>query len=316
MKVCVTGGAGFIGSHLVDRLAADGHHVVVLDDLSTGDAANLSAAPGRVDLREGDVRDRRAVAEAVAGAEVVFHQAALAAVGRSIEKPIDVTQVNVLGTLNVLLESAAARVRRVVFASSSSVYGDTPVLPKREDMTLAPRSPYAATKVSGEALVSAFASSFGLEGVSLRYFNVYGPRQSPRSQYAAVVPRFVAATLSGRPPVVYGDGLQTRDFTYVGDVVDACLLAASAPAASGPVNVGGGKRVSVLDLLRTIGRAVGWAGKAVHEAPRVGDVRDSLADVGRAASLLGWRPKTSLEEGIARTVAATKAQGSPAETRA
>jgi UDP-glucose 4-epimerase len=319
MKACVTGGAGFIGSHLVDRLLEDGHEVVVLDDLSTGRRSNLSRALSggtsrSIRFLEGDVRDPRAARSAVEGAEVVFHHAALAAVARSVENPVEVTEVNVMGTLRLLQACVDARVRRVVFASSSSVYGDAPTLPKREDMALSPRSPYAATKAAGEALVSAFAASYGLEGVSLRYFNVYGPRQSPRSQYAAVVPLFVEAALAGRAPVVHGDGLQTRDFTYVADVVEANLAAARAPAASGPVNVGGGARTSVLALLETVARETGWKGRPVHEAPRPGDVRDSLADLARAETRLGWRPATPLAEGVARAVAAAR-ESTPAETR-
>jgi nucleoside-diphosphate-sugar epimerase len=314
MKVCVTGGAGFIGSHLVDRLVAEGHSVTVLDDLSTGSLENLATSRSRVRLVEGDVRDESAVALALEGSEAVFHLAALAAVARSVESPAEVVDVNVTGTLRVLLQAVAARARRVVLASSSSVYGDSPTLPKREDFALSPRSPYAASKASAEALLSGFQASYGLEGVSLRYFNVYGPRQSARSAYAAVVPRFVAAALGNETPVVYGDGEQTRDFTYVGDVVEACLLAATAPDASGAVNVGGGKRVSVNALLRTVSRETGWSGRPRHEPARVGDVRDSLADVSRAASVIGWRPSTSLEDGIGRTVRAARGAARAAET--
>jgi UDP-glucose 4-epimerase len=307
MRVCVTGGAGFIGSHLVDRLVREGHEVVVLDDLSTGRLENLDGVDGRADVRTGDVRDRAAVAGALRGCEVVFHQAALASVARSVSNPAEVTEVNVAGTVNVLVEAVAARVRRVVFASSSSVYGDTPTLPKTEDMPLSPRSPYAASKAAGEGYLSAFSAAYGLETVALRYFNVYGPRQSPRSQYAAVVPLFVEAAVEGRRAVVHGDGLQTRDFTFVGDVVEANVLAATAPAAFGAVNVGGGRRIAVLDLLHAVARTAAAQVSPVHEPARTGDVRDSLADVSRARSLLGWKPRTSLEEGIAKTVAAARA---------
>jgi UDP-glucose 4-epimerase len=243
----------------------------------------------------------------VKGCEVVFHQAALAAVARSVDRPAEVTEVNVAGTVNVLVESVEARVRRVVFASSSSVYGDSPTLPKREDMTLSPRSPYAATKAAGEAFLAAFSASYGIETVALRYFNVYGPRQSPRSQYAAVVPLFVEAAVEGGRPVVHGDGLQTRDFTYVADVVEANRLAAAAPAAFGAMNVGGGQRVSVLDLLHAVARTAGVPASPVHEPSRTGDVRDSLADVSRARELLDWSARVPLDEGIARTVAAARA---------
>jgi len=303
MKTCVTGGAGFIGSHLVDRLLADGHRVVVLDDLSTGRRENLGAPRDRLEFIEDDLRDKRAVARAVGGCEVVFHQGALASVSRSVEKPEEVTEVNVGGTLNVLVAARDAKVRRVVFASSSSVYGDTPELPKTETMPVSPRSPYAASKVAGEAYLSAFQASYGLETVAFRYFNVYGPRQSPKSLYAAAVPCFVEALVAGAGPTIYGDGLQTRDFTYVADVVDALVRAADAPrAVDGPMNLGGGRRISIADLVAVIARAAGHAGKPRHEPARVGDVRDSLADIRRAQVALGWNPKTTLEAGIARVL--------------
>lgn len=317
MKACVTGGAGFIGSHLVDRLLAAGHEVVVLDNLSTGSRANLEGAGARLTLLEGDLRDPAAVAAAVAGCEVVFHQAALAAVARSVDNPVEVHEVNVVGTLHLLEACRAAGVRRVVFASSSSVYGDTPTLPKREDAPLRPRSPYAATKAAGEGLMQAWHATYGLETVVLRYFNVYGPRQSPRSQYAAVVPRFVAAVRAGEAPVIYGDGQQTRDFTWVGDVVHALELAASAPGAAGagPINLGGGERVSVLSLAQRVARAAGREVAPRHEPARAGDVRDSLADTARARALLGWVPRTSLDEGLARLVALPAGGSGPAAGR-
>jgi UDP-glucose 4-epimerase len=298
----VTGGAGFIGSNLVDRLVEDGHDVTVLDNLATGSRANLAKALPHARFLEGDLRDPAAVADAVAGCEVVFHQGALAAVARSVENPVEVTEVNLGGTLNVLVASRDAGVRRVVFASSSSVYGDTPTLPKTETMPVLPLSPYAASKAGGEAYLSAWHATYGLETVSLRYFNVYGPRQSPRSLYAAVVPRFLEAVARGEAPVVYGDGQQTRDFTWVGDVVDALLLAASAPRAVGvgPINVGGGERVSILQLVDLVAQAFAWKGRPRIEPARVGDVRHSLADIGRAKDALGWTPRTRLEDGIRR----------------
>jgi UDP-glucose 4-epimerase len=302
MKACVTGGAGFIGSNLVDRLVEDGHEVTVLDNLSTGNRANLARALPHVRFLESDLRDRSAVAEAVAGAEVVFHQGALAAVARSVENPFEVTEVNVGGTLNVLLAARDAGVRRVVFASSSSVYGDTPTLPKTETMPVRPLSPYAASKAAGEAYLSAWHATYGLETVSLRYFNVYGPRQSPRSLYAAVVPRFLAAVARGEAPVIYGDGQQTRDFTWVGDVVDANLKAATAAGAvdAGPINLGGGERVSIAALADLVAKAFAWKGRPRLEPARVGDVRHSLADIGRAREALGWSPTTRLADGVAR----------------
>jgi nucleoside-diphosphate-sugar epimerase len=282
----------------------------VLDDLSTGRRENLAGLAGRLEFLEGDVRDRARVAQAVAGCEVVYHLAALAAVARSIDDPRAVTDVNVGGTLEVLLAAKEAGARRVVFASSSSVYGDTPTLPKTETMTLSPRSPYAATKAAGEGYLQAFGAAFGLEGVSLRFFNVYGPRQSPRSIYAAVVPLFIEACAQGRAPTIHGDGEQTRDFTYVADVVDAVVRAGSARGAAGQVmNVGGGgRRVRIRDLARVVGEAVGWTGTPVHDAARPGDVKHSLADVRRAKALLDWEPRVPLEEGIARTVAAFRAR--------
>ncbi len=303
MRVCVTGGAGFIGSTLVDRLLADGHDVSVLDDFSTGLRENLAAARSSIDLVEGDLRDPTAIARAVAGCEVVYHQAALAAVARSVERPEEVTEVNVLGTLRLLVAARDAGCRRVVFASSSSVYGDTPALPKREAMPLSPRSPYAASKAAGEAYLTAFQATYGLETVSLRYFNVYGPRQSPRSAYAAVVPLFVDALRRGQPATVNGDGEQTRDFTYVEDVVDALIRAATAPGATeGPMNLGGGRRVSIRELLSIVADELGVEPSSRHVPARVGDVRDSLADISEARIRLGWTPSTELRTGIARIV--------------
>ena len=314
MKTCVTGGAGFIGSNLVDRLIADGHEVVVLDNLSTGRKENLGEALARVEFLEGDLRDPKAVARAVSGCEVVDHQAALASVARSVENPVEVTEVNVMGTLNVLVAARDARVRRVVFASSSSVYGDTPELPKTETMPTTPRSPYAASKAAGESYLSAFQASYGLETVALRYFNVYGPRQSPKSLYAAAVPRFIDAMANGRPATIYGDGGQTRDFTYVADVVDALVRASTSVKAPlvGPMNVGGGRRISILDLVGSIAKALGFTGRPVHEPARVGDVRDSLADIRRAMDALAWKPATSLDQGIARLVGTARRSGAVA----
>jgi UDP-glucose 4-epimerase len=317
MKVLVTGGAGFIGSHLADRLVSDGHRVVVLDNLATGRLENLASVRDRIEWIEGDLRDRVAVERAVRGVEVVFHQAALAAVARSVENPREVTDVNVGGTLNLLVAARDAKARRVVFASSSSVYGDTPELPKRESMTLSPRSPYAASKAAGEAYLSAFHASYGLEGVALRYFNVYGPRQSAQSLYAAVVPRFADAMIAGRAPTIFGDGMQTRDFTFVSDVVDAVVSGATAPrAVEGPMNIGGGRRISIVDLANAIGRATGYEGSLTHEPSRVGDVRDSLADISHARERLGWDPKTTLYDGVARVVAALKRSVEPVRASA
>lgn len=314
MKTCVTGGAGFIGSNLVDRLIADGHRVVVLDNLSTGRLENLAGALPRIEFVQGDLRDPGDVARAVAGCEVVYHQGALASVARSVENPVEVTEVNVMGTLNLLFAARDAKVRRVVFASSSSVYGDTPELPKTETMPTTPRSPYAASKAAGESYLSAFQAAYGLETVALRYFNVYGPRQAPDSVYAAAVPRFIDAMANGRPATIYGDGGQTRDFTYVADVVDALVRAATSVKAPlvGPMNVGGGRRISILDLVGSIAKAFGYAGRPIHEPARAGDVRDSLADIRRAMDALAWKPATPLDQGIARLVAVAQRAHAPA----
>lgn len=296
----VTGGAGFIGSHLVDALLARGDSVRVLDDLSTGGDPNPAA-----ELLVGDVSDVDLVARAVAGADVVFHHAAHRAVLRSVEHPLATDRANTYGTLNVLKASADAGVRRVVYASSSSVYGGAAQLPTPTDAPLVPRSPYAVSKVAGEHYSRVFAELYGLETVSLRYFNVYGPRQRPDSRYAAVIPLFIRAVLRSEPPQVHGDGAQSRDFTYVDDVVAANLSAADAPAegCSGHVfNVAGGRPYSLLELLGILGRITGRSPEPAFEPPRSGDVRHTWADIGTAAEALAFRPMVGFGEGLARTV--------------
>lgn len=317
MKVCVTGGAGFIGSNLVSRLVADGHAVSVLDDLSTGHLENLAAVRDDIRFVEGDLRDANAVRSAIGGVEVVYHMAALASVQRSVEAPLDVTAVNVGGTLNVLMAANELGARRVVFASSSSVYGDSPTLPKVETMPIGALSPYAASKAAGEAYLAAFHAAYGLETIALRYFNVFGPRQRADSQYAAVIPLFIEAMRAGRSPTIFGDGEQTRDFTYVGDVVDALVLAATAPGVPGsPLNIGGGRnRISINDLAGAIARSTGFEGEPTYAPPRVGDVRDSLADISRAKAYLGWDPKTPLDVGIQATVEAFEADRATSATK-
>lgn len=309
-RVLVTGGCGFIGSHLVQALLARGARVRVLDDLSSGRVENLGAARADVELHQADLRDPAAVARACAGVAVVYHQAARPSVPRSVEDPQGTFDVNVLGTHHLLLAARAAGARRLVMASSSSVYGDQPELPKHEGMAPMPASPYAAQKLAGEQLGMAFSRSLGLEVVALRYFNVYGPRQDPTSAYAAVIPAFVAALLAGRAPTIFGDGEQTRDFTYVEDVVRANLAAGDVAGAGGhALNVAGGRRVSLLELYDQLARLCGAAGRApVHAPPRPGDVRDSLASVARAAEVLGWRPEVPLDEGLRRTAAALRAR--------
>jgi UDP-N-acetylglucosamine/UDP-N-acetyl-alpha-D-glucosaminouronate 4-epimerase len=304
MNLLVTGGAGFIGSHLTAALAAEGYAVRVLDNFSTGRLANLHGVTGRLEVVEGDLRDRREVAAAVQGAEAVYHLAALPSVARSVADPRTSHEVNVDGTLNVLLAAVDAGVRRLVYASSSSVYGDTPVLPKHEDMPVSPRSPYAAAKLAGEAYCRAMARVSPLETVSLRFFNVFGPHQDPSSQYAAVVPRFITRMLAGQPAEVTGDGRQTRDFTYVANVVEACRLAAVAgPEANGEaMNIGCGDRISVLDLVELVNGLLGRRVEPVFTPARPGDVRDSQASISRAERLIGYRPLVAVRDGLAATL--------------
>jgi nucleoside-diphosphate-sugar epimerase len=311
MRVLITGGAGFIGSNLVRGSLEAGDTVRVFDDFSTGVRGNLAELEPHVEVVEGSVTDPEAVRRAAAGCEVVYHQAALGSVPRSVEEPLVTHAINATGTLNVLDGARHAGVRRLVYAASSSAYGDTETLPKVESMPPRPLSPYALQKQASEAYCRLYTTLYGLETVALRYFNVYGPRQTAHSSYAAVIPRFISALASGERPRVYGDGGQTRDFTFVSDAVAANLAAATAPAeAAGEVyNVADGKRVSLLELLDEIASALEARG-ALAVSPvepeflpsRVGDVRHSLADVSKAERLLGWKPRVSLAEGIAATV--------------
>jgi nucleoside-diphosphate-sugar epimerase len=298
----VTGGAGFIGSHIADRLVGDGWSVKILDDFSSGREENLAQCGDRIDLLRGDLRDPELVARAVRDVEVVFHQAALASVPRSVAEPERTNDVNITGTLGLLEAARREGVRRLVFAASSSAYGDAPTLPKVETMPANPLSPYALQKYVGEVYCSLYTRLYGFETVALRYFNVYGPRQDPQGEYAAVIPRFVTACLGNESPRIYGDGEQTRDFTFVSDAVQANLLAADAPRASGTVmNVGGGRRISLNQLLRDIVELTGANTEARHDPPRAGDVRDSLADLGRAGELLGYTPRVPLRKGLVST---------------
>ena len=298
----VTGGAGFIGSHLTDLLVREGWRVRVLDDFSSGRRENLAELAERVDLRHADLRDGDAVASAVDGVEVVFHQAAIPSVPRSVAEPLLTHAVNVTGTLTLLEAARAAGCRRLVLAASCAAYGNAPELPKHEALVPAPASPYAAQKIICEDYCRMWTDLFGLETVSLRYFNVYGPRQDPASDYAAVIPRFVSAAVSGEPPTIYGDGDQTRDFVYVGDVARANRLAADAAGVAGAViNVAGGQRASLNQLLNEIGEALGRPIAARYEAARAGDVRHSEADLSLARERLGYSPEVALGEGLART---------------
>lgn len=304
MRVLVTGGAGFIGSHLVLRLVEDGHSVRVVDDFSTGKPENLSAIGREVQLFEGDIRDFAIVERAVRGVEVVFHQAARCSVPRSVEDPLATNEVNVTGTLNVLLAAKDGGVRRVVFASSSSVYGADPTLPKREDMPTEPLSPYAVSKLTGEHYCRVFNQLYGLETVALRYFNVFGPRQSWDSQYAAVIPRFTQAILNGQPVTVYGDGEQSRDFTYVDNVVDANVLAMRSPTGMGEAfNIACAATITINQLIRDLAGLIGRKADVVYQGARSGDIRHSLADIGKAMSMLGYQPRVDFLEGLRRTVA-------------
>jgi UDP-glucose 4-epimerase len=304
--VLVTGGAGFIGSHLVERLLAEGHRVRVLDNLSTGSRANLPFAaryPGALEVIEGDLRDLPTVERAAAGCRVIYHQAAMRSVPRSVNDPLGANENNVTGTLHVLEAARRAGVRRVVYASSSSVYGDRPDLPKREDQPPSPVSPYAVSKVAGEQYAAVWTRLYGVETVGLRYFNVFGPRQDPASEYAAVIPRFILWGLRGEPLEVHGDGTQSRDFTYVDNVVEANLLAARAADAAGEVfNVGGGDRVSLLEIIGALERLLGRRLERRHTPRRPGDVPHTQADVAKAKRLLGYEPRVGFDEGLRRTV--------------
>jgi UDP-glucose 4-epimerase len=302
MRALVTGGAGFIGSHLVDALVRRGCEVVVLDDLSSGFAANVNEAAHFI---EADIGDNAALETAVAGCDVVFHEAARRAVLQSIEQPLETNRVNIGGTLAVLVAARAAGVRRVVYGASSSVYGGTAQLPTPESAPANPRSPYAVTKHTGEQYCRVFWELDGLETISLRYFNVYGPRQRPDSRYAAVIPRFVEALTSGRPPEVHGDGLQSRHFTFVSDAVRANLCAAQAPPpCSGRVyNVAGDRAYTLLDVLDILGRLLDVRIPPIHTDPRPGDIRRSFADLTAPKDELGYEPSVPLPEGLRRTVA-------------
>jgi UDP-glucose 4-epimerase len=302
VRALVTGGAGFIGSSIADQLVADGHEVVVLDDLSTGHAENIPAA---AELVKGDIADEGAVRRAVEGCEVVFHQAAHRAVFRSVEHPIQTDRANVGGTLTVLTAAKDAGVRRVVAASSSSVYGGADVMPTDEGQPLLPRSPYAVSKLAGEHYLRVFSELFGLETVSMRYFNVYGPRQRPDSQYATVIPLFIQALRNGERPEVHGDGLQSRDFTYITDVVAANLRAATAPAerCSGKAyNIAGGAAYSLLDLLGILGDVLGVTPDPIHTESRAGDVKHTRASIEAARNDLGHIPAVEFHDGLRRTV--------------
>jgi UDP-glucose 4-epimerase len=295
----VTGGAGFIGSHIVDALLEGGHQVRVLDNLSTGNLKNLSHVADRIEFIEGDVREAQAVAKAVRKVDCVFHQAALPSVPRSVENPLETHHACITGTLNVLNESRLAGVQRVVYAGSSSAYGNLAFSSKRETDRPGPLSPYAVAKLSGEYYCHAFYQTYGLQTVAIRYFNVFGPRQDPNSAYSAVIPLFIGALLKGQRPVIYGDGLQSRDFTFVKNVVHGNLLASQAQGVGGRVfNVAGGRTFSLLELLAKLNNYLGTSVDPIHKDPRTGDVKHSLADITQASQALSYEPVVDFDAGL------------------
>jgi nucleoside-diphosphate-sugar epimerase len=301
MLYLVTGGAGFIGSHLAEELSRRGERVRVVDSFITGKRQNLAHLPN-VELIEGDLADLKTARAGVAGVDYVLHQAAIPSVPRSVDDPITSNRANIDATLNVLVAARDAGVKRVVYAGSSSAYGDTPTLPKREDMPAKPLSPYALQKLVGEQYMSMFTALYGLETVTIRYFNVFGPRQDPSSPYSGVISVFTRALLENGPVNIYGDGEQTRDFTYVTNVVDGVLRACTAQVSGMVLNVATGSRISLNELFRTLRELTGRTVNPSYRPPRAGDVRDSLADISRASRLLGYEPLVPFEEGLRRTV--------------
>lgn len=303
-EVLVTGGAGFIGSHLTEALVARGHNVRVFDNLCTGRRASLAAVWDRIEFIEGDLADLDTVRQATRDVELVFHQAALASVPRSVADPLATHTACATGTLHLLMAAREAGVRRVVYAASSSAYGASTKLPKQETDPTLPLSPYAVAKLAGEQYCAAFTEVYGLETVRLRYFNIYGPRQPPDSPYAAVIPLFLRAMLAGQPPRLHGDGQQSRDFTFVADAVQANLLAAEAPGVAGAVyNIACGRRTSLLELVEKINALLGTALAPLHDPPRPGDVRHSQADITRARTELGYEPRVDVDAGLRECLA-------------
>ncbi len=302
----VTGGAGFIGSHICEFLLGRGSRVRVLDNFSTGKKANVEPLrakyPGLLEVINGDILDKSALIENLRGVEAVFHEAAVVSVQRSVEDPLECHRVNLQGTLGLFEASRQAGVRKVVFASSTAIYGDSEDLPKREDMNPHPLSPYAVTKYASELYASVYSRVYGLPVACLRYFNVFGPRQDPTSEYAAVIPKFITRILSGRPPVIFGDGEQSRDFVYVGDVARANVLAIESAAAGVSLNIATGTRYSLNQLAASLNRLMATALEPVHEQARIGEVRHSEADISRARSTINFVPQVSFEEGLKRTI--------------
>ncbi len=302
-KIVVTGGAGFIGSHIVDALLAKGAKVVVIDDLSTGRKQNIAHVLDRIEFIEASILDQSALDAAFAGAQAVVHEAALPSVPKSIELPMETHMANSTGTLAVFIAARKAGVGRVVYATSSSVYGDTPVLPKAEDMATDPLSPYAIHKLTAELYAKVFHSLHGLETIGLRYFNVFGPRQNPDSAYAAVIPKFIMLIKAGKRPTIFGDGGHTRDFTFVANVVDANVKALEAGAGFGAAyNIASGGQISLNDLVSGVNKILGASVEPIYEKARAGDIRDSFADISLARKTLGFAPKVSFDEGLKLTV--------------
>lgn len=302
MRYLVTGGAGFIGSHIVEELVRRGHHVIVFDDLSAGKENNLSTVRDHIELRVHSITDLPALRVACDGCDHVIHLAARTSVPRSVQDPLETNAVNVDGTLNVLVAARDCRARRFVYAASSSAYGETPTLPKTETMSAAPISPYGLTKYVGELYSQVFGRVYGLENVSLRFFNVFGPRQDPSSQYSGVLSRFMLALLQRKDPVVYGDGEQSRDFTYVANIVDEVLRACQTENVSGMVfNGGTGSRITLNDVLKQLEKITGRKIRAQYEPPRAGDILHSQADTSLARKMLAYEPLVDFEEGLRRT---------------
>lgn len=304
-KYLVTGGAGFIGSNIARYVLAKGHDVAVLDDLSTGHRRNLSDIIDRIEFIDGDIRDRQAVDKAVSGCDAVFHEAARPSVPRSIEDPVTCHDVNVNGTMVLLAAARAAGLKRIVFAGSSSAYGNQPESPKRESMAPEPISPYAASKIACEAYLCAYAAAYGMETLALRYFNVFGPGQDPKGAYAAVIPAWVSRILAGERPVVYGDGTQSRDFCYIDNVCEANWLAATCPGKmcdGSAINIACNRAVTLNQILAKLAELLGTDIDAQYAAPRAGDVKDSLADITRAKQIIGYEPKIFFDEGLTKAI--------------
>jgi nucleoside-diphosphate-sugar epimerase len=302
MRYLVTGGAGFIGSNIVDELVRRGHHVAVFDDLSTGKESNVAGVRSKIDFHASSITDLAVVQSACHKVDYVIHLAARTSVPKSVKDPLETNRINIDGTLNVLVAARDAKVRRFVYAASSSAYGETPTLPKVETMAPEPISPYGITKYVGELYAQVFGRVYGLENASVRYFNVFGPRQDPTSQYSGVLSPFMLAVLEGESPVIYGDGEQSRDFTYIENVVDETLRACEASGASGKVfNGGTGARITLNEVVKRLEKITGQKIRAEYEPPRPGDIRDSQADISLARKVLGYEPRVDFEEGLQRT---------------